>query len=164
MPVLLRVEGGPYEGIDRRTFKRRAEKMLAFLEKEDAELSVAFVDDAIIHALNRDYRHKDKPTDVLAFAMSEGEHGDVSAHVLGDVIISVPTAKRQAKSAKKTLLAESTMLLAHGLLHLLGWDHETAAKDRAMRAETDRLIAASETRAEPAPKKKPRTKSVRRSK
>jgi probable rRNA maturation factor len=164
MAVLLRIEGGPYAGIDRRTLRRRAEKMLAFLAMDEAELSVAFVDDAIIHELNRDYRHKDKPTDVLAFAMSEGEHGDVAGHVLGDVIISVPTAKRQAKAAKKTLLAETTMLLAHGLLHLLGWDHDTVAKDKAMRAETDRLIAASTSRAERAPKKKPRTKSVRRSK
>lgn len=164
MGVLLRVEGGPFPGVDRRTMKRRAEKMLALLEKEDAELSVAFVDDETIHALNRDYRHKDKPTDVLAFAMSEGEHGHMAGRVLGDVIISVPTAKRQAKAAKKTILAECTMLLAHGLLHLLGWDHETAAKDRAMRAETERLIAASEARAESAPKKKPRGKSVRRSK
>ena len=164
MGVLLRVEGGPYAGVDRRTMKRRAEKMLAFLEKSDAELSVAFVDDAIIHELNRDYRHKDKPTDVLAFAMSEGELGHLAGSVLGDVIISVPTAKRQAKGAKKTLLAECTMLLAHGLLHLLGWDHDTAAKDRAMRAETDRLIAASQARAETLPKKKPTTKSVRRSK
>ncbi len=162
MTVLLRVEGGPYEGIDRRTLRRRAEKMLAFLEKDDAELSVAFVDDATIHELNREYRHKDKPTDVLAFAMSEGEHGDVSGHVLGDVIISVPTAKRQAKAAKKTLLDETTMLLAHGLLHLLGWDHETASKDKAMRAETDRLIAASAARALPVPKRKPSTKRSRR--
>ncbi len=162
MAVLLRVEGGPYAGVDRRTMKRRAEKMLAFLEKSDAELSVAFVDDAIIHALNRDYRHKDKPTDVLAFAMSEGELGHLAGQVLGDVIISVPTARRQAKIAKKTLLAECTMLLAHGVLHLLGWDHETAAKDRAMRAETDRLIAASEARAEPLPKRKPTKKRSRR--
>ncbi len=164
MTVLLRVEGGPFEGVDRRTLKRRAEKMLRFLEREDAELSVALVDDEIIHALNRDFRHKDKPTDVLAFAMSEGENGHLAGEVLGDVIISVPTAKRQARAAKKTVLAECTMLLAHGLLHLLGWDHETAAKDRAMRAETARLIAASEARAKPALRGKPTGKSVRRSK
>jgi probable rRNA maturation factor len=138
--------------------------MLAALKLESAELSILLCDDPTIHALNRDFRHKDKPTDVLAFAMSEGELGHLAGSVLGDVIISVPTAKRQAKGAKKTLLAECTMLLAHGLLHLLGWDHDTAAKDRAMRAETDRLIAASQARAETLPKKKPRTKSVRRSK
>lgn len=157
MGVLLRVEGGPYAGVDRRTMKRRAEKMLAWLEKEDAELSVAFVDDAIIHELNRDYRDKDKPTDVLAFAMSEGELGHLAGLVLGDVIISVPTARRQAKAAKKSILAECTMLLAHGLLHLLGWDHDTAAKDRAMRVETERLIAAAVGRAGSAPKKTPRS-------
>ena len=164
MGVLLRVEGGPFPGVDRRTMRRRAEKMLALLERDDAELSVAFVDDATIHALNRDYRNKDKPTDVLAFAMSEGEHGHMAGCVLGDVIISAPTAQRQARAAKKTLLAECTMLLAHGLLHLLGWDHDTAVKDRAMRAETVRLIAASEARAERVPAGKPRRKSSPRSK
>src|SRR5438105_13479191 len=93
------------------------------------------------------YRGKDKPTDVLAFPMREGDfgrlHAGLPAGLLGDVIVSVPTAKRQARAAKKDLLEEITMLMAHGLLHLLGWDHDTAAKDRAMRAETERLIAAS---------------------
>ena len=146
MPVLVRVEGGPFAGLDRRTMRGRAEKMLLFLRRPDAELSIAFVTDTRIHELNRDYRGKNKPTDVLAFAMNEGAHGGINAGLLGDVIISVDTANRQALAARKTVLEEMTMLLAHGLLHVLGWDHETAAKDRAMRAETDRLVAAAKNR------------------
>ncbi len=163
MPVLLRVEGGPFPGVDGRTLERRATKMLALLEKERAELSVALVSDEVIHELNRTYRHKNRPTDVLAFAMSEGELGEHAGDLLGDVIVSIPTAKRQAEAAGRPLLAECTMLLAHGLLHLLGWDHDTAARDRAMRKETDRLVAAAEARTRQIPGNTQRQGDVRRS-
>lgn len=73
--------------------------------------------------------------------MREGELGHVGTDVLGDVVVSVETARRQAERAGHDLLHEVTVLLAHGVLHLLGWDHETAAKDRRMRAETTRLVA-----------------------
>jgi probable rRNA maturation factor len=106
----------------------------------DSELSVLLTRDARIHALNRLYRGKDRPTDVLAFAMREGELGGVGKELLGDVIVSVDTARRQAVRERHDVLVEVTMLLAHGILHLLGWDHETAAKDRKMRAETARLV------------------------
>lgn len=122
----------------------------------DTELSVLFTGDEHIQMLNRDYRNKNKPTDVLAFALREGEFGTIDQAMLGDVVVSVDTAARQAKACKKPLLAEVTMLLAHGLLHLLGWDHDTAAKDRAMRAETERLVLeavrASRARARKPPK------------
>jgi probable rRNA maturation factor len=75
--------------------------------------------------------------------MREGEHAELAGDVLGDVIVSVPTAMRQASERGAAVIDEVTMLLAHGLLHLLGWDHDTAAKDRRMRAETDRLCAAA---------------------
>jgi probable rRNA maturation factor len=124
--------------------------MLALLQLEKAELSLHLSGDSTIHQLNKEYRGKDKPTDVLAFAMREGDfgrfHDGLPARLLGDVIVSVPTARRQAKAARRDELAEMTMLVAHGLLHLLGWDHETAAKDKAMRRETDRLVAAAEER------------------
>jgi probable rRNA maturation factor len=147
MPLKLRVEKGPHPGFERARIKRRTEAMLALLQLEKSELSLVFSDDETIHELNREYRGKDKPTDVLAFPMREGDFGRLHAALpsglLGDVIVSVPTAKRQARAAKKAPLDEMTMLVAHGLLHLLGWDHDTAAKDRAMRAETDRLVAAA---------------------
>jgi probable rRNA maturation factor len=143
----LRIENGPWPGVERAVVRRRAEAMLALLQLEKSELSLVLSDDDQLHQLNKIYRGKDKPTDVLAFPMREGDfgrlHAGLPAGLLGDVIVSVPTAKRQARAAKKDLMAEITMLVAHGLLHLLGWDHDTAAKDRAMRAETERLVAAA---------------------
>lgn len=118
-----------------------AEAMLRALKLPRAELSVLLCDDATIHALNRDYRKKDKPTDVLAFAMREGDDGHLAGDLLGDVIISLETATRQARERGAASRDEVRMLLAHGLLHLLGWDHQTDADDRRMRAETDRMVA-----------------------
>jgi probable rRNA maturation factor len=146
--VKLRIERGPYAGVERARIKRRAEAMLAWLQLDNSELSLVLSDDEELRQLNKTYRGKDRPTDVLAFAMREGDFGRSHAQhpsgLLGDVIVSVPTAKRQARAAKKAPLAELTMLVAHGLLHLLGWDHDTPAKDRAMRAETEKLVAAAE--------------------
>ncbi len=131
--------------------------MLAHLGLDGAELSVALVDDATIHALNRDYRSKDKPTDVLAFAMEEGEptpqvkgaRGPRRSvpRVLGDVIVSIDTASRQASKRRRPLLDEVTMLLAHGLLHLLGHDHQTDDEEREMVAKTRELESAAAARA-----------------
>lgn len=147
---LVRVctRGGPFAGIAAGTVKRRADKMLAALGLDGAELSVALVDDATIHALNRDYRQKDKPTDVLAFAMEEGEPAPASdgARVLGDVIVSIDTAARQASRRKRPLLDEVTMLLAHGLLHLLGYDHQTDEEEREMVGKTRELERAARAR------------------
>ncbi|MFO0611408.1 MAG: rRNA maturation RNase YbeY [Polyangiaceae bacterium] len=144
--VIVTTAGGPFTGVSVATIRARAEKMLAALELSGVELSVALVDDARIHDLNRTYRGKDKPTDVLAFAMSEGE-GGAHGGLLGDVILSIDTARRQAKAAKRPLLDELTMLLAHGLLHLLGWDHRTDREERAMTAKTKELEAAARLRA-----------------
>jgi probable rRNA maturation factor len=117
--------------------------MLSALQMEKAELSIVLTGDKQIHKLNKIYRGKDRATDVLAFAMKEGEFGAVSAGLLGDVIVSIPTAARQARERNVAPLDEVTMLIAHGILHLLGWDHDTDRKDRAMRKETDRLCAAA---------------------
>lgn len=117
--------------------------MIELLQLKKLEVSFLLTDDDRIHELNKIYRHKDRPTDVLAFAMREGAHGELAGDVLGDVIVSIPTARRQASERGAMLVDEVTMLLAHGLLHLLGWDHDTAAKDRRMRAETERLCAAA---------------------
>ncbi|MEM1030584.1 MAG: rRNA maturation RNase YbeY [Myxococcota bacterium] len=129
----------------------RAQKMLTALALDAVELSVALVDDATIHALNRDYRRRDRPTDVLAFAMREGEPmggplPEGQLEMLGDVVISVETAARQAEAAGRPLRDEVTMLLAHGLLHLLGYDHGTDAEEADMVARTRALEAAAVSR------------------
>ena len=85
----------------------------------ESEVSLVFCDDDFIHALNRDYRGKDKPTDVLSFPQ-EGEAG-----LLGDVIISLPYSQRQAEGQGHSLEREVEWLFLHGLLHLAGYDDDT---------------------------------------
>lgn len=93
------------------------------------EASLRLTGDAVIHELNRDYRHKDKPTDVLAFAQREGPGGQLHPQLLGDIVISVETARRQAK---RGLHAELLHLASHGLCHLLGYDHRDDDEERVM--------------------------------
>lgn len=93
------------------------------------EASLRLTGDAVIHELNRDYRHKDKPTDVLAFAQREGPAGRLHPELLGDIVISVETARQQAK---RGLHAELLHLASHGLCHLLGYDHRDDDEERVM--------------------------------
>ncbi len=144
MPVRIVVEGGPFREVPRALVTARARAMLRAVQMEDAELSIVLTGDDQIQNLNRIYRKKNRPTDVLAFAQREGAYGEQAGRLLGDVVISVPTARRQAQARAATLRSELTMLLAHGLLHLLGWDHQTDAADRRMRRETARLCEAAE--------------------
>jgi probable rRNA maturation factor len=146
--VAISTAGGPHRGFDSRTVKRRAERMLSHLALQ-VELSVALVDDATIHDLNKRFRGIDKSTDVLAFSMREGEPLamlDGELEVLGDVVISVPTALRQAEERGVPLLAELSMLLAHGLLHLLGYDHRNKKEEREMLRRTKELEQAAASR------------------
>lgn len=157
MPVALRIEKGPHEGVRRAEVVRRLRVIAGALALDGAEISIVLTNDEQIHILNRDYRGIDRATDVLSFAMREGEFGTICGELLGDVVVSVDTARRQAVEEGRDLTSELTMLLAHGILHLLGWDHDTAPKDRAMRAETDRLcaLAASLIEGRPAPRRPP---------
>ncbi|WP_437813451.1 rRNA maturation RNase YbeY [Sorangium sp. So ce1078] len=157
--VSITTQGGPFKGVSAAVVRRRASKMLAHLALQGVELSVALVNDQAIHELNRNYRRKDKPTDVLAFPMLDqngatsrrrGRRGPVDPSVwhglLGDVIVSIDTAARQAAERDRPLLDEITMLLGHGLLHLLGYDHKTDAEEREMTALTRELEAAAASR------------------
>lgn len=152
--VKVTTRGGPFAGVSAAVIRGRAEKMLRHLGLAQVELSVALVDDATIHELNRDYRKKDKPTDVLAFPLQEPVPKKPTG-LLGDVILSIDTARKQAKKHRRTLLAELTMLMAHGLLHLLGYDHQTDAEEREMTARTRELEAAAASRASAAVAKRP---------
>lgn len=108
---------------------------------EDGELSVVLCDDAFITPLNRDWRGKDRPTDVLSFAQREGEEADPDDPVLGDVIISLETAARQAEERGHSLDHEARVLLVHGVLHLLGYDHEEDEEAEEMEALERDLLA-----------------------
>ncbi len=122
--------------------------MLAELGLSSAELSVLLTNDAHIEHLNGVYRNKRKPTDVLAFAMGEGEDSAPASpsRLLGDVVISMDMAARQAQKRRHALLDEVTFLLAHGLLHLVGYDHRTDAEERRMDAMTRRLVGVAAAR------------------
>ncbi|MCB9622689.1 MAG: rRNA maturation RNase YbeY [Sandaracinus sp.] len=150
MPVFVRTSGLRSRPVRTELVRARAEKMLVALDLEDAELSVLLCDDETIHTLNRDFRHKDKPTDVLAFAMREGEGGELAGGILGDVVISLDTARKQAAERSHAIAAEVTFLLAHGLLHLVGYDHRTDAEERVMNAETSKLVDVAMGRLPPA--------------
>jgi rRNA maturation RNase YbeY len=117
--------------------------MLRVLGADDADLSILLTDDAEIQALNRRFLRKNRPTDVLSFPMEE-------RGVLGDVAISLETARIQAREQGHDILAEVTVLLAHGILHLCGYDHERGpAQVRRMRARERRLLAAAGLRGAP---------------
>lgn len=107
----------------------------------DAELSVLFTGDRAMRSLNRRYRDNDHATDVLSFSQREGEFAYLRPDILGDIVISVPTAARQARELNHSLSHEIERLLVHGLLHLLGYDHErTPAEARKMRRKESRLL------------------------
>lgn len=112
------------------------------------ELSLQFTTDAEIAALNRDYRQQDRPTDVLSFAGLDAAPlpPEVLAAIpfnLGDLIISVETAQRQCETHGHSLTEELAWLAAHGLLHLLGWDHPDEAHLQAMWSQQRSLLAST---------------------
>ena len=123
-----------------RPIEETAHLVLNHLEIDGVELSILVCNDDFIHVLNRDYRGKDKPTDVLSFSQREG--GFENDPMLGDVIISLETARLQAKEHQKTLEDELSLLLVHGILHLLGYDHEVEEEAEEMEAKEREILSA----------------------
>lgn len=101
--------------------------------RTSAEVSVVFVDDDEMKHLNRNYRGANKATDVLAFPMNEGRFAAINPELLGDIVISVPAARKQSDQRAHSLEKELSLLLIHGLLHLLGYDHQTAKEEMIMK-------------------------------
>lgn len=108
------------------------------------EVSVIMVDDEYIHKLNYQYRAKDTPTDVLSFALNEGEEPDIingpEENLLGDIVISLETASRQAEDFGHNLERELAYLSMHGMLHLLGYDHVNEQERAEMRKEEEHVL------------------------
>jgi probable rRNA maturation factor len=119
---------------------RRGRCLLDALRLPDAELSLLLVSDAVMRELNRDWRGKDRPTDVLSFAQAEGS-GGAPAGLLGDVVISIDTARRQAAERAASLGSELDRLLIHGVLHLLGYDHERSPAEARRMQRRERALA-----------------------
>jgi len=110
--------------LDRSGLRRHIRKILALLGIHRRELSLMIVDDEGIRTINRDYLRRDRPTNVIAFSLTEGDFGDVNPGVLGDVVVSVETAAREAQAAGIPIEDAILYLILHGILHLAGYDHE----------------------------------------
>ncbi|HHY76367.1 MAG TPA: rRNA maturation RNase YbeY [Firmicutes bacterium] len=132
-------------------FSRLAEEVVTLcLEAEgradgEWEVSVVFSSDQFIARLNKDYRGIEGPTDVLSFALTEGEEPEAFQEegmpfFLGDIVISLDTARSQAQSAGRAFLEEVAFLLIHGTLHLLGHDHDTVVKEAVMWKRQDEIL------------------------
>jgi len=117
------------------------------LKHPEAELSILLVDDPQIEEMNQRFLGRRGPTNVIAFPMREGPFADLTPSLLGDVVISVDTAHREARAADLSLEQRLTQLLVHGILHLCGYDHEQdAAGARRMAAKTRALLKRIEDR------------------
>jgi probable rRNA maturation factor len=114
--------------IDKRRIRSITIILLKHLDCADKEISLSFVNDETMQQLNNQYRHKNQPTDVLSFSLQEGEFSNINPHVLGDIVISVDTAKADASQSSLSLEQEINFLIIHGLLHLLGYNHENTTK------------------------------------
>jgi probable rRNA maturation factor len=125
--------------LDSRLLRSRAVRALRAVGHPNSELSIAIVPDDEMAALNFEHRGVRSATDVLSFSLLEGEHSDQRGTLLGDVVIGIETAARQARAAHRGLDEEVARLLIHGILHLLGWDHEQSAEAVRMRTEERRL-------------------------
>lgn len=126
------------------------EKVFSHLKLSfDAIVSVSLVDNDFIHEMNRDYRHIDRPTDVISFAFLDNEDREAAMKsnqpvVLGDIYISVDKAKEQAKEYGHPLEREMSFLFVHGMLHLLGYDHMTPEDEKVMFALQDEILPSKE--------------------
>ena len=118
--------------LDARTVRRQSERLLEHLKMDRAKLSVLLCDDAFIRRLNKEYRKMDQPTDVLSFSMREGEFFVGDSEELGDIVVSVETAMRQAPIVGHSVTREVMSLIVHGLLHLLGYHHSDSVSEEQM--------------------------------
>ena len=122
--------------------KRRVRGIMAYLGCSDRELSVVFGSDCLLQELNRTYRHQDRATNVLAFPQHPTYEGEPVTAMLGDVIVSLHTAAREAYELQQSLEERVVYLLLHGLLHLLGYDHERSAAQRRHMETLERQVLA----------------------
>ena len=120
-------------GIDKDIFTPVTERLQGAVDCLEGVLNVVFVTDAYIKALNKSYRDKDEPTDVLSFNYEKGKSSEYS-DLVGEIYISVDTAKRQAKEHRHTLSDELAKLFVHGFLHIHGYDH---VKDKDYKKMTE---------------------------
>jgi rRNA maturation RNase YbeY len=142
MVVYLRVSLVRYS-LRRPSFIRLAQRILMAVGETKAELSLELIGDARIRRLNREYRQQDRATDVLAFPIREAVAPQVrtpTTNLLGDVVISIPTAFRQAREAGRSIDEELATLLVHGVLHLCGYDHERSPREAVRMSQREQQV------------------------
>ncbi len=121
--------------------RKRARIVLNALDCPEGELSILILDDLQIETLNEKYLKRKCPTNVIAFPMQEGKFSNINPRLLGDVVISLETARREAKDSGITTEMRFTQLLVHGILHLFGYDHETTLKESLrMEKKSDAIL------------------------
>ena len=128
--------------VDRRKIGAAARRILKALGYEGYELTVLLVDDREITRLNRRYFRRNRPTNVISFPMIDETPASLHSRILGDVVISADTARRDAEEVGKKAEEEILFLMIHGILHLAGYDHEGTKKERLhMEAEEEEIFS-----------------------
>jgi probable rRNA maturation factor len=131
--------------VEKKRIRKLAKRILSFLDIPNHELSILLLDNKGITKINKKYLRKNRSTNVISFSLNEGKFGNINPQVLGDVVISVEKAQEQAGINGTILDEEISFLLIHGILHLVGYDHEKKGSEREkMRKkekEVYRLIA-----------------------
>ena len=141
--VLVSIDDAFASAVDAAWLEGIALRVLAAEGAAGVELGVVVTDDDTVRELNRQYAGEDAATDVLSFSLREGEEfvtAEEAGEALGEVVISYPTALRQAQEAGRAVEAEVAHLLVHGILHLLGYDHGEAENERRMRSREEELL------------------------
>jgi probable rRNA maturation factor len=116
---------------ERHKIRGTVSRILKYLDCPEKEISILFTDDDMIKEINKQYLGRDKATNVISFSLQEGEYGNINPHVLGDIVISLETAQRDAIKGSLALEQEIDFLLIHGILHLLGYNHENTSEKQA---------------------------------
>ena len=111
------------------TIQQKTSDILNALDCHDAELSILIVDDPQIAILNKKYLRRNGPTNVIAFPMRTDQFSNINPELLGDVVISIETAEKEGKNIGINMEERFTQLLVHGILHLLGYDHEKSEQE-----------------------------------
>ncbi|MBI5207685.1 MAG: rRNA maturation RNase YbeY [Candidatus Firestonebacteria bacterium] len=141
MPIIVKNDQSKLKRINKKKVENFTRMILNSLNiSKKAEVGILLVDNKKIQELNKKYRKLNRPTDVLAFAMQEGEKEYINPLILGDVVISIERAGEQAETYNHSFQEEFELLIIHGLLHLLGYDHLKKKDSVKMKAMENDLI------------------------
>lgn len=138
------LEESLFSGLAEKGYEILKDRIDSMMGKRNGGIDLVLVDDPTIHKLNKEYRDKDKPTDVISFAYLEvTEYEKVEGDIIvGDVFISVDTAKKQAKKKGHSLEEELSVLFVHGFLHLFGFDHQDDEEEEEMEGWASKILEA----------------------